>query len=96
MVLEYLPVIVTVVGIITSLSMFLQTIKIMHLHESRDVALPFYLLIVLNSLLWVTYGFTIGDFPLIITFSIAIMASISVVIVYFVYRKKGKFEKMKK
>jgi len=93
--IEYLAVIVTITGIATSFSILLQTWKIIHLHESRDIALPMYLVFLINSIFWVLYGYMIGDLPILISFSVGLVATISVIAVYFIYRKQKKIPRSK-
>jgi len=93
---EYLPIIVTALGLITSFSILLQTMKIMHLHESRDVALRMYIIFFINAVMWVLYGISIYDFPIMISYSVGSITTLSVIVAYFVYRKKGKFKKSPK
>lgn len=66
------------------------------LHESRDVALPMYIIFLANSLVWLGYGASINNLPILVTYSVGTVSALSVIIVYFAYRKQGRLGKAKK
>lgn len=68
----------------------LQAIKIIKLKQSKDVSLSTYLMILTIWIMWLIYGIQIESLPLIIGNAIKLFASLSVVVVYFRYKEKGK------
>lgn len=92
MILDILAIAAAISGIISTLGIFMQTIKIMHLHESRDVALPMYLIFFINAIIWLSYGIAINNIPIMVSFGIGTIATLSVIMVYFHYKKKGKLK----
>lgn len=87
---EPLAMAVTALGVAGALSVLFQTIKIVHLRESRDISLLTYVILFINALFWLMYGFSLGDLPLIITYIVATATTLSVIVAYFVYQKKEK------
>lgn len=79
-------------GVFASLSFFFQTMKIMHLHESKDVALPTYIVLFVTAVFWLAHGLNINDTPLIASYTVGTLSTLSVIIVYFIYRKQGKIK----
>lgn len=65
----------------------LQSIKIIKLKQAKDVSLWTYVMILIIGTMWLFYGIQIGSLPLIIANAIKLFASLSVVIVYFLYRE---------
>lgn len=80
-------------GVLASLSFFFQTYKIMHLHESRDVALPTYSILFITAGFWLAYGISIKNIPLIVSYTVGTLSTLSVIVVYLVYKGQGKFKK---
>lgn len=64
-----------------------QSIKILRLKEVKDVSVLTYTLIFIIGTLWLFYGFQINSLPLIIGNAIKLVASLSVIVVYFIYNK---------
>ncbi|UCG95825.1 MAG: hypothetical protein JSV92_02130 [archaeon] len=85
---EILAIAATVFGIIMSLSYFPQTYKIIKRKSSSDISLLSFLILLIGLLVWLMYGLSINNMPLIIANAIGIIANISVITVYFKYRVK--------
>lgn len=68
----------------------LQTIKIIKLKQSKDVSLWTYILILILGTTWLIYGIMIESLPLIIWNCIKLFASLSVIIVYLLYKEPKK------
>ena len=79
-------------GVIASSSFLLQTRKIDKLHEARDVALPMYIVFFINSTIWIFYGISLDNLPIIVNSGLAALGTATVIGAYFRYRivKKGK------
>lgn len=67
----------------------LQTIKIIKLKQAADVSLWTYVVILTIGIMWLFYGIKIDSLPLIIGNAIKLFASLTVVIVYLIYRKSN-------
>ncbi|MBI1969146.1 hypothetical protein HYS48_00495 [Candidatus Woesearchaeota archaeon] len=88
---EVLATVATLLGILASLSFLIQTMKIMHLHESKDVALPTYLILFVTSVSWLLYGISLSNKPLMLSYGVGTATTFSVILAYFMYKKKGLF-----
>ncbi len=66
----------------------MQSIKILRLKKVKNVSVWTYLMIFVIGIMWLTYGVQIQSLPLIIANIIKLVASLSVIIVYFMYLKK--------
>ena len=85
-----LAVIVTFLGVLAAFSFFFQTIKIIRSKDSKNISLATYLILFITALFWLMYGISIQDMPLIISYIVGTISTFSVIIVYFLYRKKLK------
>lgn len=65
----------------------LQAIKIIRLKEAKDVSVITFSLILIIGIMWLIYGIQIESLPLIIGNSIKLFASLTVVIVYLIYKQ---------
>jgi|TARA_Y100000031_G_C8253649_1_gene401946 uncharacterized protein with PQ loop repeat len=62
-------------GVLASLSFLFQTLKIMHLHESKDVALLTYIILFITAVFWLMYGISIQDTPLMVSYSVGTLST---------------------
>ena len=83
-------VLVSIVGVLMSLSHFFQAGRILKRKSADDVSFTFYGLMFGGSFIWLIYGLLIKDFPIIISFAIAILGTASVIglMTYFRFNKK--------
>ena len=65
----------------------LQAIKIIRLKETKDVSAYTFLMILVIGVMWLIYGIQIKSLPLIIGNSIKLFASLTVIIVYLIYKQ---------
>ena len=70
------------------LNPLLQTFKILKIKEVQDVSVGTYIMIFAIGAIWFIYGVQLKDPPLIIGNTIKLVASFSVIVVYFLYRRK--------
>ena len=70
------------------LNPLLQTFKILKTKEVKDVSVGTYIMIFAIGAIWFIYGIQLKDPPLIIGNTIKLVASFSVIVVYFLYRRK--------
>ncbi|MBF0358027.1 MAG: SemiSWEET transporter [Magnetococcales bacterium] len=65
-----------VAGSLTAISFLPQVVKIWQTKSTKDISLGMFLLYVLSTILWITYGFFIGSGPVMATnVAILVMAS---------------------
>ncbi|MBD3252936.1 hypothetical protein GF386_04345 [Candidatus Pacearchaeota archaeon] len=86
--MNLLAIITMTLGIVSSLSFLFQTLKIIHLHESKDIALLTYLVLFITAVFWLLYGISIRDTPLIASYTVGTLCTFSVIVVYFFYKNK--------
>lgn len=65
----------------------LQAIKIIRLKQAKDVSVYTFLMILVIGIMWLIYGIQIKSLPLIIGNSIKLFASLTVIIVYLIYKQ---------
>ena len=83
--MAFLPVLTTIVGVSMSFGYFVQTFKIFHRKSAKDVSLTTYLIFTFGVAVWLAYGISITDWPLIICNIVAIIGSLSVVVGWLIY-----------
>ena len=79
-------VLVSIVGVMMSLSHFFQAARIFKRKSADDVSFTFYGLMFGGSFIWLIYGLLIKDFPIIISFSLGIVATAIVISLMLYYR----------
>lgn len=82
--LEYILIISTLL----EFNPLFQAIKSVKNKSVKDVSPWTFLFIVIIGILWLVYGLTIQNLPLIIGNSIKLFTALSVVVIYFRYRSK--------
>lgn len=84
--MEWLPIITTIFGVLMGLAYFLQVYKIIKRKSARDVSLFTYVFFAIGVSIWLTYGITTSNYPIIISNIISVSGAISVIFVYFVHK----------
>lgn len=82
--------ILLIASTLLELNPLLQTIKIIRLKRAKDVSLWTYVVIVAIGAMWLFYGIKIASLPLIIGNIVKLFASLTVVIVYYMYKQPSK------
>lgn len=75
--------ITTIFGILMSFGYFTQTYKIFKRKSAKDVSLATYLFFTVGIAMWLSYGLTINNYPIIITNAVFLIGAASVLIAYF-------------
>ncbi len=88
MAFELLPMLTTIMGSIMGASIFLQTLKIIKRKSSADVSVPTFVIFTIGAALWLIYGITLNNYPLITANTIATISSFSVIVAALKYQKK--------
>jgi MtN3 and saliva related transmembrane protein len=79
--------IILVTSTVLEFNPLFQAVKSVKTKSVKDVSLLTFLSILIIGSLWLCYGITINSLPLIIGNSIKLFTALSVVVIYFRYRK---------
>lgn len=85
---EILAILATVAGVLMALANYPQAIKILKRKSSKDVSLLTFSVFFLGGIIWLLYGISIGNLPVIVSYCIGLTGSSFVILAYFVYRGK--------
>lgn len=77
-----------VAGGITSVAMLPQLIKVLKQKDVQDLSLLMILFLIFGLSLWVWYGITKEELPIILSNAFAVLVNIGLLICYLKYRKK--------
>ena len=77
-----------VAGGITSVAMLPQLIKVLKNKDVEDLSLLMILFLIIGLSLWVWYGFIKDELPIILSNAFAVLVNVSLLISYFMYRKR--------
>ena len=80
-----IAILATIAGIIMSLGYYPQTIKIIKKKSAKDVSPTTYLMFLPGIVIWLIYGISLNDLPLIIANSVALIGCLFVLVSYFSY-----------
>ena len=81
--MDFLPIITTIFGTLMSFGYFTQTYKIFKRKSARDVSLASYLFFTFGIIIWMIYGITILNYPIIISNGVFLIGALSVLTAYF-------------
>lgn len=77
-----------IAGVLTSISMIPQLVKVIREKNVEDISLLMLLVLISGLSLWVWYGFVKDEIPIILSNSFAVLVNISLLICYMIYHKK--------
>ena len=83
--IEILAILATISGIIMSLGHYPQAIKIIKRKSSKDISLIAYSCFFTGVIIWLLYGISIRNIPLIIANAVGLLGCSFVISVYFIY-----------
>lgn len=86
MLFELISILATIIGVAMSLSHFSQAYKIYKTKSAKDISLIFIFVFTLGAFIWLTYGILLNEWPVILSFGIAVFGTISVLILTLKYR----------
>jgi len=86
MLIEIISVLAALIWVIMSLSHFLQAYKIYKRKISKDISLSFILIFTMGGLIWFAYGILINQWPVILSFGIAVVGTLTSLIMTLKYR----------
>ena len=84
--MAFLAVLATIFGMAMSFGYFTQTYKIIKRKSANDVSLLTYLIFGSGVTVWLIYGISIRDMPIIVSNIVAVIGAASVIISYMVYK----------
>ncbi|KFF19970.1 SemiSWEET transporter [Chryseobacterium sp. JM1] len=76
-----------VAGVLTSISMIPQLIKVIKEKNVDDISLVMLLVLISGLSLWVWYGFKKDELPIILSNAFAVLVNISLLVSYMIYKK---------
>ena len=83
-----IAILATILGVITGLANIPQIIKIFKTQSAKDLSLTTNTIFLMSSIVWLTYGITLNNYPLIIANIIYIITYSLIVIGFLMYGKK--------
>ena len=78
----------TIAGILTSVSMIPQLIKVLKEKEVENISWMMIAVLLTGVSLWVVYGIMREEWPIIISNAFSVMVNITLLIAYFLYKEK--------
>ena len=85
--MNMIPILATILGIITGLANVPQIIKIFKTKSAKDLSLTTNTIFLLSSIVWLLYGIQLINPPLIIANIIYILTYLSIIIGFLIYGK---------
>ncbi|HCA07153.1 MULTISPECIES: SemiSWEET transporter [unclassified Chryseobacterium] len=76
-----------IAGVLTSISMIPQLIKVIKEKNVDDISLVMLLVLISGLSLWVWYGFKKDELPIILSNAFAVLVNISLLVSYMIYKK---------
>lgn len=76
-----------IAGVLTSISMIPQLIKVIKEKNVDDISLVMLLVLISGLSLWVWYGCMKNELPIILSNAFAVLVNISLLICYMIYKK---------
>ncbi|AKK73273.1 MtN3 and saliva related transmembrane protein [Chryseobacterium gallinarum] len=77
-----------IAGVLTSVSMIPQLVKVIKEKNVEDISLLMLLVLISGLSLWVWYGFVKDELPIILSNSFAVLVNLSLLACYIMYNKK--------
>jgi len=84
---EILAILATIFGVVMATANLPQTFKIVRRKSCADVSITTYLMLLPGVLIWLLYGVSLNNMPLIASNFIGAIATLSVIVVYYIYKK---------
>jgi uncharacterized protein with PQ loop repeat len=85
-------IVATLAPIVNSIQLFPQLYKTYITKSVNDLSLYSLVFILLTNLLWLLHGYFIMDISLIVAGVVSMIINIALLILYFLYRKNGRFK----
>ncbi len=78
----------TVAGVLTSVAMLPQLIKVMKEKNAEDLSLVTLMVLIVGLSLWVWYGILKEEWPIILSNGFAVMVNLTLLVCTIVFKKK--------
>lgn len=85
---DMIAVLATIFGLVSAVGYFPQAFKMYRRRSSADISLSAYVIWLATAVVWTVYGIAIEEYPLIITSVVNTVGALSVMVLYFKYKKK--------
>ena len=85
--MSIIPILATILGVITGLANIPQIIKIFRNKSAKDLSLITNTIFLLSSIVWLLYGFQLTNYPLIVANIIYILTYTLIIIGFLIYGK---------
>jgi MtN3 and saliva related transmembrane protein len=86
MIQEVLSVLTAILGVLMSAGHFVQAYRIWQRKSGKDISLTTYGIFWVGAFVWLAYGISLGEWPIIISFIIAVLGTSTVLFLTFKYR----------
>ena len=90
MTMTILAILATISGIVASLGLFPQALKIFKRKSAKDLSILTFSLGIVNNSLWVLYGFELKNWPIIISNAVAVVNLAIVIFGWILYGRETK------
>lgn len=80
----------SVAGILTSIAMLPQLVKVIRTKETGDLSLMMICILITGVALWVYYGALRTDMPVILSNSFSVLINAALLTCFFLFRHKGR------
>jgi len=87
-------IVATLAPIVNSIQLIPQLYKTYITKSVKDLSLYSLSLILITNLLWLLHGYFITDISLIVAGLVSMIINVSLLILYFIYRKNGGFTRI--
>ncbi len=77
-----------VAGILTSVSMFPQIIKIIREKEAKDISVNMVIILIIGIACWIFYGVLRKDLPIIFTNSFSLLVNVMLLVLFAKYKHR--------
>lgn len=84
--MNILAILTAIAGVIMCFGYFFQAHKIHKTKSSKDVSLATYLVFGAGIVIWLIYGISLHDYPIIVTNIVALIGVIVVLVLYRIHR----------
>lgn len=85
--MDHIQIVGLIAGVLTSVSSIPQLIKIIKKKEVEDLSVGMVLVLTCGIGVWIYYGILRKDWPVILTNSFSLLANITLLILYKIYKK---------
>jgi len=77
-----------IAGVLTSISMVPQLVKVLWRKEVADLSWVMILVLLSGVALWVYYGILKDEWPIILSNAFSVLVNLTLLVSFFIYRKK--------